>query len=177
MASLTIPFAGKTPDIHPTAFVAPGVALIGEVTVGEGSSIWYGCVLRADENPIRIGRNTNLQDGTIVHIDSRHYPTVIGDDITIGHMCLIHAATLEDGCFMGMRSVVMDGVVVERGAMVAAGALVTPGKRVKAGQLWAGSPARHLRDLSPEEQEQMAEAARSYVRFAAAHKEACAAGH
>ncbi len=173
MPALTIPFGGKSPKIHSTAFIAPNAALIGDVTIGARSSIWYGCVLRGDENSISIGHHTNLQDGTIVHIDSRSYPTVIGSNVTIGHLCLIHAATLEDGCFIGMRAVVMDGAVIESGAMVAAGALVTPGKRVKSGQLWAGSPARRLRDLSPEDQVEMALAAQSYVKFADAHKRAC----
>ncbi len=173
MPALTISFGGKSPKIHSTAFIAPNAALIGDVTIGARSSIWYGCVLRGDENSISIGHHTNLQDGTSVPIDSRSYPTVLGNNVTLGHLCLIHAATLEDGCFIGMRAVVMDGAVIESGAMVAAGALVTPGKRVKSGQLWAGSPVRRLRDLSPEDQLEMAVAAQSYVTFADAHKRAC----
>lgn len=163
MSGIIRPFNGMTPKVDPTAFVAENAVLIGDVEVAAGASIWYGCVLRADINRIRVGRNTNVQDGTVVHCnhdpagDYREtgggMPTLIGDDITIGHMALIHACTLEDGCFIGMGSVIMDEAVVEGGAMVAAGALITPRKRVASGQLWAGNPARPVRDLRPDERD------------------------
>lgn len=137
---------GKTPEIAPDTFIAHNAVLIGDVVIGAGSSIWYGCVLRGDLNELRVGRDTNIQDGTVVHVDSKTYGTYIGDRVTIGHMALIHACTLEDECMVGMRATVMDGAVVEKGAIVAAGALVAPGKRVGAGELWAGVPARRLRD-------------------------------
>ena len=156
-----LPFRGIMPKIAPDAFVAETAVIIGDVEIGSGSSVWYGCVVRGDGNKIRIGRNTNLQDGTIVHVnhdpegDYREtdggMPTHIGDDVVIGHMALIHACTLESGSFVGMRSVVMDLAVVEGQAMVAAGALVAPGKRVGAGELWVGSPARRARALSERE--------------------------
>ena len=126
MSTLIIPFAGKTPAVAPDAFVAPNATVIGDVAIGAGSSVWYGCILRGDYNIIRIGARTNIQDGSVVHIDSRTSGAVIGDDVTVGHMCLIHACTLESGCFVGNKATVMDGAVVESGAMVAAGALVTP---------------------------------------------------
>jgi len=171
---------GISPKIHPDAFVAENAVIIGDVEVGAGSSIWYGCVLRGDSNRIRIGRNTNIQDGTIVH--SNHdpegdyretgggMPCLIGDNITVGHLALLHACTVEDGAFIGMRSVVMDLAVVEGGAMVAAGALVTPRKRVPRGELWGGNPARHLRDLSPEDLEGFAHSVRNYVDLAASYR-------
>jgi carbonic anhydrase/acetyltransferase-like protein (isoleucine patch superfamily) len=171
---LIIPFAGKTPIIAPDAFVAPNATLIGDVVIGPGSSIWYGCVLRGDYNPIRVGARTNLQDGTVVHIDSNISGTFIGDDITVGHMCLIHACTLESGSFVGNKATVMDGAVVEGGAMVAAGALVTPNKRVPAGELWAGSPAKKLRDLDPERRAKLGLTAKAYAAFAVEHRAACA---
>lgn len=174
MSSLVIAFAGKTPVIAADAFIAPNATLIGDVAVGPGSSIWYGCVLRGDYNAIRIGARSNIQDGTVVHIDSRTFGTVIGDDVTVGHMCLIHACTLESGCFVGNKATVMDGAVVESGAMVAAGALVTPNKRVAAGELWGGSPARKLRDLRPEERATLTLTAKAYAAFAQEHRAACA---
>ena len=114
---------GFTPQIDPTAFVAPTAAIIGDVVIGPGSSIWYGCVLRADGNLLRIGARTNIQDGTVIHLNhqddggrgKRGYSTLIGDDVTIGHMALIHACTLENGAFIGMKACVMDGAVVEGG--------------------------------------------------------------
>ena len=172
-----LPYRGIMPKIAPDAFIAETAVVIGDVEIGSGSSIWYGCVLRGDVNKIRVGRDTNLQDGTIVHVnhdpegDYREtgggMPTHIGANVTIGHSALIHACTLEDGSFIGMRAVVMDLAVVERGALVAAGALVAPNKRVAAGELWVGSPARRARAVSDEEKEMMAYIARHYAELAA----------
>ena len=137
--------------------------MIGDVEIGSGASIWYGCVLRGDGNKIRVGANTNIQDGTVVHVnhdpkgDYREtgggMPTFIGEDVTIGHMALIHACTLETGSFVGMGSIVMDLAVVESGAMVGAGAMVTPGKRVPTGELWIGRPAKRIRDMTQQEKD------------------------
>ena len=151
-AGLVLPFRGVLPAVANDVFIAPNATLIGNVTVGRASGVWYGAVLRGDVAPIVIGEETNIQDGSVVHV-SRDKPqgTIIGNRVTVGHLALIHACTLEDGCLVGMRACVMDGAVVETGGWVAAGAVVTPGKRIKRGQLWAGTPARHLRDLSPEE--------------------------
>ncbi len=170
-----IPYGGKAPVVAADAFVAPTATLIGDVTVGPGSSIWYGCTVRGDENFVRIGARTNVQDNTVIHIDSRTHPTLIGDDVLIGHACVVHACTLENGAFVGMGAVVMDGAVVEGGAMVAAGALVGPGKRVPAGQLWAGRPAKYMRDLTAEERAGIAVAGRRYAEFAQKHRAAIAA--
>ena len=179
MTGIILPFRGMTPKIADDAFVAETAVLIGDVEIGAGASVWYGCVLRGDGNKIRVGRNTNIQDGTVVHVnhdpagDYREtgggMPTHIGDDVTIGHLALIHACTLEDESFVGMRAVVMDLAVVESRAMLAAGALLTPGKRVPSGQLWAGSPARYVRDLKPGELEEMAYLTRHYVTLGAAY--------
>lgn len=151
-------FNGNSPKIHETAFVAETAAVIGNVEIGSNSSIWYGVVIRGDMNYIRIGANTNIQDGTVIHVDSEgeHWhgrPTLIGDNVTVGHRVMLHACTLEDNSFVGMSATVLDGAVVESGAMVAAGALVTPGKRVLKGQLWGGMPARYMRDLRQEEKD------------------------
>jgi carbonic anhydrase/acetyltransferase-like protein (isoleucine patch superfamily) len=171
VAGLIRPHHGVTPTIAPTAFVAETAVVIGDVVIGAGSSVWYGCVLRGDGNTIRVGERTNIQDGTIIHINHEREgaagtKTTIGSDITIGHMALIHACTLEDGCFIGMKACVMDGAVIESGAMVAAGALVTPGKRVKKGELWAGSPAKLMRNLSENELKYFGYSATHYCELA-----------
>lgn len=151
MSALIRPHHGVTPTIAASAFIAETAVVIGEVEIGEDASIWYGAVLRGDGNHITVGARTNVQDGCIVHINSELYPCIIGADITIGHGAIVHACTLEDECFVGMGATVLDGAVVERHAMVAAGALVPPGKRVPAGELWAGNPAKKMRDLRPED--------------------------
>ena len=140
-----------SPTVHPSAFVAPGVTLVGDVVIGASASLWFGVVARGDINDVRIGQRTNIQDGTVIHVSSTGQGTHIGDDVTVGHMAVIHACTLENACFVGIKACVMDDAVVQSGAMVAAGALVTPGKVVPAGELWAGVPARYARRLKPEE--------------------------
>jgi carbonic anhydrase/acetyltransferase-like protein (isoleucine patch superfamily) len=172
MPVLILPYRGKAPRINPTAFVAPTATVIGDVVVGEDSGIWFGCVIRGDVNEIRIGRRTNIQDGTVIHVASRGQGTYVGDGVTVGHMALLHACTIEDGAFIGMKACVMDGAVVESGAMVAAGALVTPGKRVPRGELWAGSPARKLRDLTELETSGFARQAEHYVGLAGSYRTA-----
>ncbi len=154
------------PTISPKAFIAPGAAVIGDVEIGAETGVWFGCVIRGDVNIIRIGERTNIQDGTVIHVTRHTGPTIIGSGITIGHSALLHACTLEDDCFIGMRATIMDGAVVESGAMVAAGALVTPGKRIPKGQLWAGNPARYFRDLTKEEQAFIPVSAENYVKHA-----------
>lgn len=151
MTGFILPYKGVVPTIAPAAFVAPNAAVIGDVVIGAGTGVWFGCTIRGDVHEIRIGENTNIQDGTTVHVSRGKFGCYIGSNITIGHNAVIHACRLEDGCFVGMSATIMDGAVVESQAMVAAGALVTPGKRVKRGELWAGSPARFLRQLTQEE--------------------------
>jgi carbonic anhydrase/acetyltransferase-like protein (isoleucine patch superfamily) len=170
-----VSFRGRSPQIHDSAFIAPGVRIIGDVEIGEDASIWYNCVLRGDINRIVVGARSNLQDGTIVHVeaprdDPRGLPTLIGDDVLVGHQAILHGCVLEDRAFVGMGSVVMDGARVSSGAMLAAGALLAPGKTVTAGQLWAGRPARPMRDLSEAELAAMLEQTRHYVDNARLHK-------
>ncbi|MGE0724758.1 MAG: gamma carbonic anhydrase family protein [Alphaproteobacteria bacterium] len=164
---ILIPFNGKRPRVAPDAFVAPNAVLIGDVEVGPKAGIWFGCVLRGDTNIISIGARTNIQDGTVIHVNpGEQWKTIIGEDVTVGHLCLIHAARLESNAFVGMKAAVIDGAVVEGGAMVAAGALVTPNKRVPAGEMWAGSPATFKRKITPDEWAQFAKTAPRYVEFA-----------
>ncbi len=164
---LILPFRNHLPEIAPDAFVAANATLIGRVEVGPRASVWYGCVLRGDLGEIHVGALTNVQDGTIVHVSSvKGGDAWIGSQVTIGHMALIHACRLEDRCFIGMKACVMDGAVVESGAWVAAGAVVTPGKRVPKGQLWAGTPARYLRDVSADEMLYIEHLPKQYARLA-----------
>jgi carbonic anhydrase/acetyltransferase-like protein (isoleucine patch superfamily) len=177
MPGTILPFEGVWPKIAEDAFIAETAVVIGDVEIGPGSSIWYGCVVRGDVNRIRIGARTNIQDGTILHVNhdpegsyretGGGMPTHIGDDVTVGHMALLHACTIETGGFVGMRAVVMDQATVEGGAMIAAGALVTPNKRVPAGELWSGSPAKKMRDLTQQERDYIPYSAQNYARLAA----------
>ncbi|MBF0276465.1 MAG: gamma carbonic anhydrase family protein [SAR324 cluster bacterium] len=153
--AIVLPYKDTVPSISSDAFIAQNAVLIGDVEIGFQSSIWYGCVLRGDVNNIRIGEKTNIQDGTVIHVSSQGQGAYLGDCITVGHMALVHACTVEDHAFIGMKACVMDDCYIESAAMVAAGSLVTPGKRIKAGELWAGNPARFKRHLSEEDQIRM----------------------
>ena len=181
MADVTIlPFGGVTPDVARAAFVAPGTRIMGDVVLGEDSSIWYNCVLRGDVGRIRIGARTNVQDGTVIHCDSEKngyggHPTLIGADVLIGHMVMLHGCLLHDRAFVGMCSTVMDGCEIESDGMLAAGALLTPGKRIGAGQMWVGRPAKYVRDLTEAEIAANLYGVAHYVGNARAHAEAVAA--
>ncbi len=146
-----LPYRGAWPRIAETVFIADGCQIIGDVEIGGEASVWFNCVLRGDEHGIRVGARTNIQDGTVIHVHSRKQGTYIGADVTVGHMALLHACTLEDGAFVGMGAVVLDEAVVEGGGMLAAGAMLTPGKRLPSGELWAGRPARRARMLTERE--------------------------
>jgi len=172
------PFNGIWPRIHDSAFIAPGCRIIGDVEIGAGASIWYNCVIRADVNQIRIGARSNIQDGSVIHCDSPKaghpdgFPTIIGEDVLVGHMALIHGCRLEDRAFVGMGAVVMDGCRIESDGMLAAGALLSPGKVIGARQLWMGRPAAYARDLSDEALAGMQKGVAGYVLNGRAHKEA-----
>ena len=178
MEPLILPFHGKTPRIHESAFIAPGAVIIGDVEIEADASVWYGCVLRADTNLIRVGKGSNVQDGTIVHVDHPDYagvPTDIGENVLVGHKCMLHGAQLQDGAFIGMGATVLDGAVVETGGFLAAGAFLGPKKRVPAGEMWAGLPAKKFRDLRDGEDRMAVIASQGYVKEARLHAEALAA--
>lgn len=164
-APLILPYKGILPKIDPTAWVAPGAIVIGDVEIGPESNIWFGCVLRGDVNIIRIGARSNIQDGSVVHVSRHGHGTHVGDDVLVGHMALLHDCRCESGSFIGMKSCLLDGAVVEGGAMLAAGALLTPGKRVPQGQLWAGNPAKFMRDLTDRDLAFMKKAPEQYVEL------------
>ncbi|WP_413208261.1 gamma carbonic anhydrase family protein [Rhodospirillum sp. A1_3_36] len=167
---IILPFKGILPRIAADAFIAPGAVVIGDVEIGSGTSVWFGCVIRGDVHEIRIGDRTNIQDGTVVHVTGGKFGTYIGSDITIGHQALLHACTLEDNSFVGMGATVMDGATVQEWGMVAAGALVTPGKTVTGKTLWAGSPAKYKRDLSQADMEFFPVSAANYAKLGATYK-------
>lgn len=164
------PFGDRAPHIAATAFVAPGARIIGDVTIGDESSIWYNCVLRGDVDRITIGARTNIQDGSVVHVTTRKYATEIGDDVLIGHLAMLHGCTLENHAFIGLGAIVMDACVIEQDGMLAAGALLTPGKRVPCGELWAGRPAKRLRMLTEDEIARNRAGAAGYVVLAKEHQ-------
>ncbi len=171
MTRFIYPYRGIMPKIHETAFIAPSASIIGDVEIGEGTNIWYNCVLRGDVYNIKIGKNTNIQDGTVIHTTSDFQGTYIGDGVTVGHSAILHACTVEDYGFVGMQACVMDGAVVEGMAMLAAGALLTPGKRVPRGQLWAGRPAKFMREMTDEENRYILWSAEHYRKLGQEHKE------
>ncbi len=157
------------PTIHARAWVAPNAAVVGDIHIGAGSSIWFGVAMRGDVHEIRIGARTNIQDNAVVHVTGGVAGTYIGDDVTIGHGAIIHACRIGDLCLIGMGAVLLDEVTVQSGAMVAAGALVTPRKTIPSGQLWGGSPARYMRDLTPAEVAFLKTSADNYVRLSRAY--------
>lgn len=173
---LILPFGGKTPRIHESAFIAPGAVVIGDVEIGPQASIWYNVVIRADINFIRIGARSNVQDGSVIHVETDYgdggHPAIIGDDVLIGHMAIVHGCTLENRAFVGMGAIVMDGCVIEGDAMLAAGAMLTPGKRLPARQLWSGRPAKYMRDLTDEAIADMQRGVTGYVHEGPLHKAA-----
>ncbi len=160
-------FNGKTPQIHPDAWVAPNATLIGDVRVGKDSSIFYGCVLRADTNSITIGERTNVQDNSVIHVDSE-YPTVLGDDVTIGHMALVHGAEVANCTLIGMKAALLSGSRIGSGTLIAAGAVVLEDQEIPAGQLAAGIPAKVRKELDDGEQQFRRHAAK-YVETARQH--------
>ena len=168
--ALLLPFGDATPRVADDAFVAPGAVVIGDVEIGSAASVWFGCVVRGDVHFIRIGARSNVQDGTIIHVSRAGAPTRIGEDVTIGHGCIIHACTLETRAFVGMGATILDEAVVETDAMLAAGSLLTARSRVPTGELWAGRPAKLLRRIRPEELRSFADRAHHYVALAAQYR-------
>ncbi len=175
-----IKYKDKMPEIDNSTFIAENSVISGDVTIAENSGIWYGCVIRGDVSHIKIGKNTNIQDNTVVHVTRANHlanktsdeggPTIIGDNVTIGHGAIIHACTIEDNSFVGMGSIVMDLATIEKNSMLAAGAVLTPGKTIKSGQLWAGNPAKYFRDLSQEEIDYIKVSADNYALLASEYK-------
>lgn len=163
--------AGRAPKFGEGAFVAPNASVIGDVTLGKHSSIWYGATVRGDVNHITIGDNTNIQDQAVVHVAKIHkdIPTKIGSNVTVGPSAIIHACTIGDDCIIGTGAQVLDGAVVGDKSIVTAGSIVTYGKQIPSGQLWSGVPARYLRDLTADEIEFMKQSSLEYAELAEEH--------
>jgi carbonic anhydrase/acetyltransferase-like protein (isoleucine patch superfamily) len=164
-------FRGTAPRIAASAYIDPGAHVIGDVTVGEHSSVWPAVVLRGDLEPIRIGAETNIQDGTVIHTD-RGFPATIGDRVSVGHGAMLHGCTIEDDTLIGIGARVLNGARIGHGAVVAAGALVPEGMEVPADTLVMGTPAKARRPVSAEEQERFRKGVEGYVERGKLYKEA-----
>jgi carbonic anhydrase/acetyltransferase-like protein (isoleucine patch superfamily) len=160
------PFRGKRPQIDPTAFVAEGARLIGDVRLGPESSVWFHAVLRGDDNFIEVGTGTNVQDGSIVHVENDRMPTVIGRDCVIGHNAIIHGCTIGDGCLIGMGAIILSGARLGANCIVAAGAVVPEGREFPARSLLMGVPAKAVRAITDEELALIGRGARHYRELA-----------
>ena len=156
---------GVTPIIAADAFIAPTAAVIGDVVIGSETGIWFHCLVRGDMNEIRIGARTNIQDGTVIHIDSGEFSTHIGDDVTVGHNAVIHACTLKNRAFVGISATVLDGAVIEEGGMLGTGGLLAGGKIIGPNELWLGAPARLKRVMTDEDRKNFDFIAPHYARL------------
>ncbi len=164
------PFEGKWPRIHPTAWIAPTAAVIGDVEIGPNSTVWYHCVLRGDTNFIRIGEGTNIQDGSILHVNRGREPCILGNHVTIGHACIIHACTLEDRAFVGMGATVLDGAVMHEGSMLAAGSILPPNKVMGRQEQWMGNTAKLRKLLTDAESAGFDRTAAHYAELGGRHR-------
>jgi carbonic anhydrase/acetyltransferase-like protein (isoleucine patch superfamily) len=164
-----LPFNGVFPRIAPDVYLAPGAVVIGDVEIGEGSSVWFNAVIRGDVAPIRIGARSNVQDNAVLHVDTGT-PCVVGDEVTIGHSAVVHGTRVGDGVTIGMGAVVLSRSTIGAAAIVAAGALVAEDAVVPAGALVMGVPARERRQLTPEERSASRENALRYVRNASKYR-------
>lgn len=180
-----VPFGGQhwdwaainaEPQVDPTAWVAPGVVLYGRVRLKARSSIWFGCVLRGDQEWIEVGEETNIQDGSILHVEHGGYPCMIGNRVTLGHRAIVHGSTVGDGALIGIGAVVLSRCVIGEGALIAAGAVVMEGTVVPPHTLWAGCPAKPLRELNAAQRERLAGTYRHYINNSIAHRAAFADG-
>lgn len=163
--SLIRPVRGFTPEIHPSAFVAENAAIIGDVQINEGASIWYNVTIRGDVMPIRIGQQTNVQDGSVIHGTFGKFGTTLGNRVTIGHMVMLHGCKIGDRCLIGMGSILMDGVEIGAQSIVGAGSLVTEGKVFPPKSLIMGRPAKFVRELAAEELQRLEHSADNYVLY------------
>lgn len=173
MSKTTLP---KTINVNPfednkNVFVAPSATVRGDITIGDGSSIWYGSVLRGDINKIVIGERTNVQDLTMIHLEN-DIPCLIGNDVTIGHRAIIHACTIEDGALIGMGAIILNGAIIKKGAIIGAGAVVKEHQIVPEDTLWAGVPAKQIKTYEVSPYQKNVEWAKKYVELAKIHKEA-----
>ena len=156
-------FQGLNPQIHKTAFIAENAVIIGDVEIGAESSVWYGSILRGDVNYIRIGARSNIQDASVIHVSSKTHPTILEDEITLGHRVTLHGCYIETGCLIGIGAIILDGVRVGKNSLVAAGSLLTPNTQIPPRSLVMGSPAKIKRELDENEIKNLERFWRNYV--------------
>jgi carbonic anhydrase/acetyltransferase-like protein (isoleucine patch superfamily) len=165
--------AGVVPVLGRNVWIADNATVIGDVVLGDDASIWFGAVVRGDYMPIRIGARSNVQDNAVVHITHETAKTTIGDDVTVGHSAIVHGATVEDLCLIGMGAVILDGAVIGRGSFVAAGALVTPGTQIPPRSFVMGRPGKVVRAVDDKVLSSLQDSADNYVRYAREFRDKC----
>ncbi|RXK06178.1 gamma carbonic anhydrase family protein [Halarcobacter bivalviorum] len=161
---MLLKFKEHYPEVHPTAWIAHSADVIGDVKIGENSSVWFQCVIRSDVNKVRIGKNTNIQDLSMIHTDVDSQ-TIIGDNVTVGHKVMLHGCTIEDNCLIGMSATILDHAVISEGSIVGANSLVTSGKKFPPRSLIMGSPAKVVKELTQEDVEKLIKHAAHYVDY------------
>lgn len=169
MKGYVLSYGDRMPEVHPSAFVAPGAYVVGKVTIGEGASVWYGTVLRGDLDEIRVGERTSIQDNAVVHMDAG-FPVSIGDDCVVGHAAVVHGCEIGDRCLIGMNATVLTGARIGEGSVVAAGAMVPEGREYPPRSLIVGAPAKRIKEVTEEQTKDIARGARSYVERATEHR-------
>lgn len=170
------PFRGQRPQVEDETFLAPGARVVGQVRLGNRSSVWYNAVLRGDANTITVGDGTNIQDNAVLHADPGEFRLVIGRNVTVGHSCIVHGCTIGDNTLIGMGSTVLNGAVIGENSLVGAGSLITEGKVFPPGSVIMGRPAKVVREVGPKELEMIASAARHYQENARQHQESLKEG-
>jgi len=159
------PYKGKTPKVASSAYIDPSAQVIGDVSLGERSSVWCNVTIRGDVNTITIGDDSNVQDGTVVHGELNEFPVTLGNRVTVGHLAMLHGGTIEDDCLIGIGAIVLNGARVGRGSVIAAGALVPEGMDIPPESMVMGMPAKVKRSVTPEEKERFKQNAQRYIRY------------
>ena len=158
-------FKNKIPKINPDCFIAHNSTIIGDVEIGSESSIWFGTVVRGDVFNIRIGCKTNIQDNSVIHVTADKHPTLIGNQVTVGHSAVLHGCTVNDNVLVGIGSIIMDKTEIGEWSIIAAGSVVKPGTKIPSGKLWGGLPAKEIRDIDEKETEWIKELSGNYIRL------------
>ena len=163
-------YKNKKPVISKSCFIAPSTNIIGDVKIEDESNIWFGTTIRADMHYIRIGKRTNIQDNSVIHVTTNIAPTIIGNGVTIGHGAIIHGCTINNDCLIGMGAIIMDEVIIEKGSMIAAGALIPPKTIVPKNTLMVGSPAKPIREITQMEKNEILDRAQHYIDLSKEYK-------
>jgi len=163
---MILPYKGKWPKVHETAFIAPSCDLVGDIEIGSCSSVWFQCVLRGDVHSIKVGSRTNIQDHSMFHVTRKRSPLSIGDEVTVGHRVTLHGCTVKDRCLIGMGAVILDNAVIGEESVIGAGSLITEGKEIPPRSLVMGSPGKVVRTLTDKEVSYLKKSAENYVNDA-----------